>query len=142
MCACGKETPKLFLVRAFLWLVSRRSTGDGCLFLLEPRASDSKPIKIKLMTHVQLRLVMCTGHAVLCTRLVHVETALWTLTSGALLLAQVASNGAGLYCFARLAVGLGLMLAVWLQMAATAEFLGCPAAGLPGNLEKASSSRP
>ena len=28
-------------------LVSRTSTGDGCVFLLEPRASDLKPIKNK-----------------------------------------------------------------------------------------------
>ena len=29
----------------FLKLVGRTSTGDGCLFLLEPRASDLKPVK-------------------------------------------------------------------------------------------------
>ena len=34
------------LVRAFHLLVSRTSTGDGCLFLLEPRAFDLKPMKI------------------------------------------------------------------------------------------------
>ena len=43
MCARGKETPKLFLVRAFHLLVSRTGTGDGC-FLLEPQGSDSKSL--------------------------------------------------------------------------------------------------
>ena len=41
--ASGKETPKLVLVLAFPLLVSRTCTGDGCLFPLEPLASDSKP---------------------------------------------------------------------------------------------------
>ena len=41
MCARGKETPKLFMVRAFHLLVSVTGTGDGCL-LLEPRSFDSK----------------------------------------------------------------------------------------------------
>ena len=41
MCARGKETPKLFMVRAFHLLVSLTGTGDGC-FLLEPRSFDSK----------------------------------------------------------------------------------------------------
>ena len=35
------------MVLAFHLFVSRTSTGDGCLFLLEPRASDVKPTKIK-----------------------------------------------------------------------------------------------
>ena len=43
MRASGKETPKLVLVLAFPLLVSRTSTGDGSLFPLEPRASDSEP---------------------------------------------------------------------------------------------------
>ena len=42
MCACGKETPQLCLVRPFHLSVCRTGTGDGW-FLLEPRASDSKP---------------------------------------------------------------------------------------------------
>ena len=41
----GKETPKLVLVRAFRLQDSRTGTGDGCLFLLEPRASGSKPTR-------------------------------------------------------------------------------------------------
>ena len=43
--ASGKETPKLVLVLAFHLSVRRTGTGDGCLFLLEPRASDLKPTK-------------------------------------------------------------------------------------------------
>ena len=42
----GKETPKLVLVRAFHLLVCRTGTGDGCMFLLELRASESKPRKM------------------------------------------------------------------------------------------------
>ena len=43
--ASGKETPKLVLVRAFHLSVSRTGSGDGCLFFLEPRASDLTAIK-------------------------------------------------------------------------------------------------
>ena len=32
MCARAKETPKLFLVRAFHLLVSRVGAGDVCIF--------------------------------------------------------------------------------------------------------------
>ena len=35
--ASEKKSPKIVLVFAFLLLVSRTGTGDGCLFLLEPR---------------------------------------------------------------------------------------------------------
>ena len=37
----------LGLLFSFLLTVSRTGTGDGCLFVLEPRASDSKHIKNK-----------------------------------------------------------------------------------------------
>ena len=43
----------MFLVRAFRLSVSRTSTGDGC-FLLEPRAFDSKPIKITRESRVRV----------------------------------------------------------------------------------------
>ena len=38
----GKEMPKLVSALAFHLSVSPTVTGVGCLFLLEPRASDSK----------------------------------------------------------------------------------------------------
>ena len=41
-----KEAPNLFWYLPLL-IVGRTSTGDGCVFLLEPRAYDSKPTKIK-----------------------------------------------------------------------------------------------
>ena len=44
-----KGNTEFFFGACFSSLVSRSSTGDGCLFLLEPRASDSKPVKIKEM---------------------------------------------------------------------------------------------
>ena len=44
----GKETSKLFLVRAFPLLVSRSSAGNVCMFHPEPRAPDSKPMKINI----------------------------------------------------------------------------------------------
>ena len=37
-----KETPKLFLVRAFQLFVGRTSAGDVCIVHPEPRASDFK----------------------------------------------------------------------------------------------------
>ena len=43
--------PKLVLVLPFRLLDSRTSTGDSCLFLLEPLASDSKPIKITVFNN-------------------------------------------------------------------------------------------
>ena len=41
-----KKTPTSIVVRAFHLLVNRTSTDDSCLFHLEARASDLKPIKI------------------------------------------------------------------------------------------------
>ena len=38
-------------------IVSRTSTGDGCLFLLEPRASDLQPMKNKTFHPSEWRLV-------------------------------------------------------------------------------------
>ena len=42
----GRKCRQLVLVLTFRLLDSRTGTGDGCLFLLEPRASDSKASKI------------------------------------------------------------------------------------------------
>ena len=43
-----KEMPKLRFGLLLSFESSRTGTGDGCLFLLEPRAFDLKPIKIKV----------------------------------------------------------------------------------------------
>ena len=43
----GRRHRNCFLARAFPLLVIRSSTGGLCMFLPEPRASDSKPIKNK-----------------------------------------------------------------------------------------------
>ena len=40
-----KEMPKLVLALAFHLSDSQTGTGDGCMFLLEPRASDYKHMK-------------------------------------------------------------------------------------------------
>ena len=43
--SCGRRCRSFALAFSFPLTESRTGTGDGCLFLLEPRASDPKHIK-------------------------------------------------------------------------------------------------